>query len=62
MLNILKKKMTLIADVFSKLPTPKNLVRSMPKKSRFGRSFRKQHGKRTKTLLEFKRQHLYIIY
>ena len=27
--------MTLIADVFPKLPTPKNLVRSMPKKSRF---------------------------
>ena len=28
--------MTLIADVTPKLRTPKNMVRSMPKKSRFG--------------------------
>ena len=30
-----KKKMSLIADVFPKLRTRKNLVRSMPKKSQF---------------------------
>ena len=30
-----KEKMSLIADVFPKLRTQKNLVRSMPKKSQF---------------------------
>ena len=30
-----QKNMTLITDVFRKLRTPKNMVRSMPKKSRF---------------------------
>ena len=41
-----KKKMIFIADVFPKLRTPKNLVRSISKKSRFKGSFGKQHGKR----------------
>ena len=45
--------MTLIADVFPKLRTPKNIVRSMPKKSRFRGSYKKQHGKRAQTLLKF---------
>ena len=45
MLNILKKKMTLITDIFPKLRTPKNLVRSMPKKPRLRGSFLKQHLK-----------------
>ena len=40
------KKMSLIADVFPKLRTPKNLVRSMSKKSRFKGYFEKQQGKR----------------
>ena len=35
-----------MADVFAKLLTPKNMVRSMSKKSRFRGSFEKQHGKR----------------
>ena len=43
--NIFDKKMTLIAGVFPKLRTPKNMVRSMPKKSRFRGSVEKQHGK-----------------
>ena len=34
-LNIFKKKMSLIADLFFNLRTPKNVVRSMFKKSRF---------------------------
>ena len=38
-----KKKMSLIADVFPKLRIPKNLVRSMSKKSGFKGSFGKQH-------------------
>ena len=40
------KKMTRRADVFPKLRKQKNLVRSMPIKSRFKGSFEKQHGKR----------------
>ena len=57
-----KKKMTLIADVFPKLRTRKNLVRPMPKKSRFKGSFGKQHGKRAQTLFKFAWQNLYYIY
>ena len=37
--------MTLITDVFRKLQTPKNMLRSMPKKSHFRVSVEKQHGK-----------------
>ena len=54
--------MTLIADVFAKLRTQKNLVRSMPKKSRFKGSFKKQHGKCAQTLFKFAWQNLYHIY
>ena len=61
-MNILKKKMTLIAEVFPKLRSPKNKVRSMSIKSRFKGSFKKQHGKRAQTLLKFAWQHLYHIY
>ena len=52
--------MTLIADVFPKLRTQKNLVRSMPKK--YGFSFKKQHGKCAQTLLKCQGQLLYHIY
>ena len=34
-----------MADVFPKLLTPKNVLRSMSEKSRFRISFEKQHGK-----------------
>ena len=61
-MNIFWKKMTLIADVFPKLHTQKNLVRSMPWKSRLKGSFGKQHGQRAQTLLKFAWQHLYHIY
>ena len=54
--------MNLIADVFPKLRTQKNLVRSMPKKSRFKISFKKQHGKCAQTLLKCQGQLLYHIY
>ena len=54
--------MTFIADVFPKLRTQKNLIRSMPKKSRFKGSFEKQHGKCAQTLLKFAWQNLYHIY
>ena len=51
-LNNSKGKMTLIADVFLKLRTPKYDVREMSKKFRFRRPFDKWHGKRAKTLLK----------
>ena len=43
--------MTLIADVFPKLRTPKNVVRYMSKKSCLRGPFDKQHAKRAQTLL-----------
>ena len=56
------KKKTLIAEVFPKLRTPKNIVRSISKKFRFKGSFGKQHGKPAETLLKFEGQHIYHIY
>ena len=53
--------MTLIANVFPKSGTPKNVVRYMSKKSRFKGPFDRQHGKRAKTLLRSERQHRYLI-
>ena len=38
-----KKKKTLLADVFPKLRTPKNLVNQISKKSPFTAPFGKQH-------------------
>ena len=61
-LNILKKKMSLIADVFLNLQTPKYVVREMSKKPCFRRPLDKWHGKRAETLLKSERQHLYHIY
>ena len=52
--NIFKKKMTLIADVFPKFFTPKNMVISMPKKYRLGGCVKKQHGNCTQTFLNMK--------
>ena len=57
-----KKKISLIGYVFPKLWTPKNLVKSMSKKSQFKGSFGKQHGKRAQILLKLPWQHLYHIY
>ena len=54
--------MTLIAGVFPKLQTPKNVVTSVSKKSRFKGSFGKQRGKRDQTLLKFACQYHYHIY
>ena len=56
-----QKKLTLIADVFPKLRTPKKVVRSMSKKSCLRGQFEKEDGKRSQTLLKFKQQHLYIL-
>ena len=53
--------MTLIADLFLKLRTPKNVVRYMSKKSCFKGRFDRQHGKRVQTLLQYEPQHRYHI-
>ena len=53
--------MTLIADLFAKLRTPKNVVRYMSKKFRFKGSFDWQHGKRVQTLLRSESQYHYHI-
>ena len=54
--------MTLIPDVFLKLRTLKNMLRSMPKKYRFRGSVENQHGKWAETLLKFEGQLVYHTY
>ena len=54
--------MTLKADVFPKLRTPKNMVRQMLQKPRLRGSVEKQHGKWVKTLSKFEGHLLYHIY
>ena len=46
-------------NIFHKLRTPKNMVRSMPKKSRFRVSVQKQHGKGAQTLPKFEGERHY---
>ena len=53
--------MTLIAALFPKLRTPKNVVRYMSKKSRFKGPFDRQHGTRNQTLLRSEPQHSYHV-
>ena len=60
-LNIFKKKMTFIADLFPKLRTPKDVVRYLSKKSRFKGTFARQHGKHVQTLLRSESQYRYHI-
>ena len=62
MLNILKSKMTYIADAISKLQTAKDVVRQIPKQLGFKRLFKKRHGNRCQTLLKSEGQHLYHVY
>ena len=58
----IKKKITLIANVFPKLQTSKKPVRSISKERRFRVPLDKQHGNPTETLLKSKRQRVYHIY
>ena len=53
--------MTLIADLFPKLRTPKNVVRYMSNKSRFKGPFDRKHSKLVQTLLQSERHHRYHI-
>ena len=52
-LEIFQKKMTLIAYVFTKLPTTKNVLRQMTKSSRFGEPLDRRHGKRAEALIQY---------
>ena len=56
------KRMTLTSYLFQELQTAKDVVRQMSKRWGFGRSFHKQHGKRSQTLLKSEDQHLFHIY
>ena len=57
-----KKRMTLIADVFRKIPAPENMVRLMSKKPCFRGALDRQQGKWDETLLQSEWQQLYNIY
>ena len=48
-----QKKMTLIAYVFPKLPTAKNVLRQMSKSSRFREPLDRRHGKRAEALIQY---------
>ena len=54
--------MTLIADIFPKLGTPKNVVKQLSKKSPIRGPFDKQHGKGDQTMLKSERHQLYHIF
>ena len=47
-----QKKMTLIAYVFPKLPTTKNVLRQMSKSSRFREPVDRRHGKQAEALIQ----------
>ena len=57
-----RKTILLIAYVFRKLQTTKEVVRQIAKPCRYRRPLGKQHGKRAQTLLESARQHFYHTY
>ena len=47
-----QKKMTLIAYVFPKLTTTKNVLRQMSKSSRFRKTVERRHGKYAEALIQ----------
>ena len=61
-LNISKKKMIVIGNVFPILQTVKGLVRSVPKIHHFRTSFDSQHVKGSQTLVKSAREHFYQIF
>ena len=48
-----QKKMTLIAYVFPKVPTTKNVLRQMSKSSRFREPVDRRHGKWAEALIQY---------
>ena len=61
-LNVFKKKMIVLANVFPQLKTVKNLVRPLFEKRRFRTSFDSQHVKGSQTLVKSSWQHFYHIF
>ena len=61
-MNIFKKKLSLIANVFRKLGTHKEALSEVSKKCGFTVAFDKQHGKGAQTHLKSSRRHLYHTY
>ena len=57
----LQRKDDLHVEIFPILRTPKNVVRSMSKKSCFKEPFDRSQGKRVQTLLRSEPQHRYHI-
>ena len=51
-----------MAHFYPKLRTPENVARYMSNKSRFKRTFDRQHGKRVQTQLQSGQRHCYHIY
>ena len=58
-LNISKEKMIVIANVFSKLQTFKDIVRRLSRKSRFRTPFNSQHVKESHAFVKFGLEHFY---
>ena len=54
-----QKKMTLIAYVFPKLPTTKNVLRQMSKSSRFRERLDRRHSKWEEALIQNQSESLY---
>ena len=48
-----QKKIKVIAYVFPKLPTTKNVLRQMSKSSRFREPVDRRHGKRAEALIQY---------
>ena len=61
-LNILKKKLIVLAHVFPKLKIGKDLVRQLSKKVRFRRSFDSQHVKGSQIRVKSQWEHFYHIF
>ena len=61
-LNVFKKKMIVLANVFAQLKTVKNLVRPLFKKRRFRTSFDSQHVKGSQKLVKSSWEHFYQIF
>ena len=61
-LNSLKKKLILIATLFEKLDTVKDLVRSLFQKDRLRNPFDSQHIKGSQTLVKSVSEHFYQIF
>ena len=51
--EIFQEMMTLIAYVFPKLPTRKNVLRQMAKSSRFREPLDRRHGKWAEALIQY---------